>query len=327
MGERLQKAPCGYISLDNDSCIVEMNKTFLNWLDYQEEDIQGKHIETILSLANRLILHSYFIPNINLYGSVEELFINIKNKAGESVPFLMNAKQQEHGDGIIIDCILLKMEKRIEYEMELRTVKRQMEEAYIEKNKAYSELQSINAEIEAKQEELLAINEELVELSKTDKLTGVPNRRYLEERLLDEVAKFHETAVPFSVLMIDIDHFKLINDTYGHQTGDQVLAKLAHILKLEAHRGDFTARYGGEEFTMILPGAGAQTAFEFAQRLNKAVSNAKWGKIGNLTISIGVAEFTADDTEDTIIEHADNALYASKENGRNRSSLYSELQE
>ncbi|WLV24562.1 sensor domain-containing diguanylate cyclase [Aciduricibacillus chroicocephali] len=322
MGERIDTAPCGYISLDRNGHIKEINKTLLKWMGYELDDVAGKHLEMLLSPANRLVLHSYAIPEINLYGQIEELFINMKSKNGEAIPFLLNARKLDIGGETVIDCIMLQMKKRIEYEMELREVKREMEAAYIEKEAAFAELERVNEEIEAKQEELIAINAGLVELSKTDKLTGVPNRRYLEERLYEEIEKFQRTKVPFSVLMIDIDHFKVVNDTHGHQVGDKVLAKLAHILKREMKRGDFTARYGGEEFIMILPGANALMAMDFARSLNKAILEAKWGIVGKLTISIGVAEFTKEDNDESIIEHADQALYESKENGRNQSSLY-----
>ena len=325
MDERLREAPCGFISINHNGYITEINQTFLDWMGYVEEELIGKHLEWLLPISNKLIFHSYFYPSINLYSHVEELFISLKNCSGAAIPFLMNARQYEKEGIERIDCILVQMKKRIDYELELRSTKRKMEEAYLEKNEALAKLEQIYKEIEKKQAELIVINSDLVEISYTDKLTGIKNRRFFQEKLEEHIHLYHNEGRPFSLLIIDIDYFKKVNDTYGHQIGDIVLTKLASILQNFVCPEDIAARFGGEEFTIILSNTSAAEAKQIAEQLNRVVEEAEWEEIGSLTISIGIATFTEQDTEASIILNADQALYASKQNGRNRATHFVEL--
>ena len=120
---------------------------------------------------------------------------------------------------------------------------------------------------------------------------------------------------------MDIDHFKKVNDTYGHQVGDEVLAQLARILNSHARQDDVVARYGGEEFVIILPETDVDTSRTIAEQIRQVVEQAVW-QTGKVTISIGIATVTEEDTDATILKKADQALYVSKENGRNRVSTF-----
>jgi diguanylate cyclase len=317
MDDRLNYAPCGYLALTHEGRLTDVNQTFLDKMGYGREELVGKHIESLMSTANKLIFHSYFFPFINLNGHVDELFISLKNSNGQSIPYLLSGKSFEHDGVERMDCILLPMGKRIEYELELRSAKKQIEEAYWEKDQALAKLEQIHREIEQKQDELLRMNAILVELSTTDKLTGLKNRRFFHEKLEEHIALFHRTQQPFSLCILDIDHFKKVNDTYGHQTGDQVLEQLARILQAHARPEDLAARYGGEEFVLILPAAEEPEARGIAERLRQTVAESVW-ITGSLTISIGVATYTTDDSDASILKKADEALYVSKVNGRNR---------
>lgn len=325
MDERLRIAPCGFFSIDEKGFVMEVNGTFLEWLGYEEEALIGKHIESLLPRGAILIFHSYFFPTINLYGCVEELFISCRNAGGQSIPFLLNAKSREWKGQKVIDCIVVQMKKRMDYEVELRTAKRRMEEAYREQEQALAKLKQINQEIEAKQAELIAINSGLLELSHTDKLTGLRNRRFFQEKLEEQVQLYNQEGTDFSLLIIDIDFFKQVNDTYGHQVGDNVLVHLANVLESYTRPADIVSRFGGEEFTALLPQTTADEAKMLADRLNQAVEQSVWEEIGSLTVSIGVATFTAGDTETSILVHADQALYAAKRNGRNRALHFDEI--
>ena len=265
MQERLKYAPCGFISISHEGYITEVNQTFLDWMGYKEADLLNKHFEVLLSVANKLIFHSYFYPNINLNRNVEELFIKFKDRDGNSVPFLLNGRRFYDNGVEIIDLILVKMKKRIDYEEELRAAKKQLEEAYWQKDQALSKLEQLHKEIEEKQAKLLEINESLVELSNTDKLTGLNNRRVFQEKLEEQIEIYHQNGSSFSLFLIDIDHFKKVNDTYGHQTGDVVLEKLANILKTHARSKDIVARYGGEEFVVILPDTDVDESIDYSR--------------------------------------------------------------
>lgn len=161
----------------------------------------------------------------------------------------------------------------------------------------------------------------------TDPLTKVYNRRYLDRRLDEEVARSKRYSLELSVLMLDIDHFKRVNDTYGHQVGDVVLSTLGSLVKTSLRELDVVARYGGEEFLVICTNTGIDGAALVAERLRRLVESLQVeipdGAGGNQTIrisiSIGVAGLnTSIDSKDKLVQAADRALYRAKEEGRNR---------
>lgn len=174
-------------------------------------------------------------------------------------------------------------------------------------------------------------NEGLLRFAFTDYLTGLKTRGYFEQQLDLEFKRAERRRQKFALLMIDIDHFKNLNDTFGHHVGDQVLRDVASILIKDMREVDTVARYGGEEFVMILPETTEAGAIYVAQRLRRAVEQAKFfagspQSIQHLTISIGIAVFDTDaQFKRDLIEFADAALYAAKRGGRNRLICYSEL--
>jgi diguanylate cyclase (GGDEF)-like protein len=167
--------------------------------------------------------------------------------------------------------------------------------------------------------------------ARTDDLTGLYNRRYFFELAAREfsVATRHGRALSF--IMIDIDHFKRINDTFGHQTGDVVLAHVAQIAAAHRRSGDIVARYGGEEFVLLLPETTAEQALLVAEQICDAVAAAGLDTPGGratFTISGGVAGLEAGSQSlEDLIRQADRALYAAKAQGRNRVNLQSSVQQ
>ena len=311
------EAPCGLISIDSSGCIMEVNNRYLTWMGYSKEEVIGKHFETFLTKINQMFIHTYFFPTIQLQGFVEEVYINLMNSAGESVPVLMNARQYMKNDASVIDCMFIKMKQRINYEMELRSLQKTTEKAYKDREEAFAQLEKVHAEIKRKQVEVLNINDELLKLSNTDKLTAIANRRHFQDELARHVERYHDEGIVFSVMIVDVDHFKKVNDTYGHLIGDSVLIQLASVLTQEVRTTDFVARLGGEEFVIILPETDAEKALELAVQLKSSVEVIKWETIDRLTVSVGVSTFSAADTEVTILHCADQALYRAKANGRN----------
>jgi two-component system, cell cycle response regulator len=164
---------------------------------------------------------------------------------------------------------------------------------------------------------------ELQRISRTDALTGLDNRRHLEERLeemFEHARRLHE---PLACVMVDLDHFKSVNDTHGHQVGDAVLEQLAAILRREAREIDRVGRYGGEEFMLLLPGAQIDSAVTFAERVRRAVEAHTFAFEGGTvrrTGSFGVAGWPHPRVAnaDSLVRAADEALYVAKETGRNR---------
>ncbi|SJZ56533.1 diguanylate cyclase (GGDEF) domain-containing protein [Trichlorobacter thiogenes] len=174
-----------------------------------------------------------------------------------------------------------------------------------------------------REEELRKQNQELELLSNKDTLTGAFNRRYLNHILTVELLRAARTDSLVSVLMIDIDHFKQINDTFGHQSGDHVLKRMTAEIAACLRDYDLLFRYGGEEFVVLLPDTSLLEARNVAQRLCQKVHSIRFSDALvnlHLTVSIGVAEFPGMNigTAEELLEHADQALYQAKENGRNQ---------
>jgi len=169
-------------------------------------------------------------------------------------------------------------------------------------------------------------NAYLFELTTTDRLTKLKLKHTFLNALEDRWNAYGEGHEGFSVVMLDIDHFKRVNDTFGHQAGDETLRGVAEIVQAEVRVVDVAARYGGEEFILLLPGTDRAGAWEAAERIRKRVEAAGFvsgDKLVRVTVSLGVAEFQSplDPSPAGLIERVDRALYASKQNGRNRSSL------
>jgi diguanylate cyclase (GGDEF)-like protein/PAS domain S-box-containing protein len=175
--------------------------------------------------------------------------------------------------------------------------------------------------------ELQALQEALREQSTHDALTGLHNRRYLQESLTDALALAETICSPVTVIMVDLDHFKAINDTIGHGAGDEVLRVCGALLKRSARAHDVTCRYGGEEFLLVLPGVTVTSSIQRAEQLRSAIEAARI-EFGDrqiaVTASFGVATFPRDgQAGDELILAADTALYAAKAAGRNRAVISS----
>jgi diguanylate cyclase len=183
-----------------------------------------------------------------------------------------------------------------------------------------SELQRSSEQVTDLKTQLDTVRKE----SRVDPLTGVANRKAFDIELQAAIADARETGSAVALLMCDIDHFKRFNDTWGHQTGDQVLRLVANCLSENVKGRDTAARYGGEEFVVILRQTPLDGATKLADQIRGNVENKKLVKkstgdiLGTITISIGVAQLRADDTPELLIQRADRALYRAKNTGRNR---------
>ena len=159
---------------------------------------------------------------------------------------------------------------------------------------------------------------ELDQLASVDRLTGAWNRRRLEELVSGEIDRLSRYDHALSILMIDIDHFKTINDTYGHNVGDQVLVELSGLLRASLRSADSLTRWGGEEFIVLCPGTNLATAMVLGERLRATVDSAVFGAVGEVKISAGVAECQNGEDWQQWLARADAALYRAKANGRNQ---------
>jgi diguanylate cyclase len=158
----------------------------------------------------------------------------------------------------------------------------------------------------------------------SDALTGLPNRMAYDDRIMIEYNRWRRYKSALSLIVWDIDLFKTINDTYGHKAGDKTLALVAQLLSTNCRETDFIARYGGEEFAMLLPNTTSAQALIVAEKIRPIIANSGFNYHGEsirLTISCGISQFADDDQQENAFERADQALYLSKEQGRNKCSV------
>lgn len=290
----------------------EINELLLDQPKITEHDCQSLY-EKYLNYGHERETYQKAGDQINAtLHDVSDLMQNVRNTTGEFTTSLKNATE-ELGDVIVpenvkavLETITQETERMLRYNEELE--------------KRLDRSSQMMGEIKRDMER---IRREAV----TDGLTGLANRKSFDEQINRLCREAKRDSYIFSLIMIDIDHFKAFNDTYGHQVGDQVLRLVAMTLVNEVKGQDMAARYGGEEFTIILPGTNANAARSVAENLRKAVEkkeviNRSTGDhLGQITISLGVAQFYGDEDVEELIRRADMALYSSKDKGRNQVSM------
>ncbi len=205
----------------------------------------------------------------------------------------------------------------------VRTVLKSLAQSVKEMERSNRTLESLLTESKQEINHLQHNLETVRTESLTDPLTMLANRKYFDEALAKAIAESNKDGDPISLLMTDIDHFKIFNDTYGHLTGDQVLRLVATAVKRNIKGGDIAARYGGEEFAIVLPDTTLSSATAVADHIRRAVMGKELMKrstgehLGRVTISLGVATLHRGETPQALIERADACLYAAKRAGRN----------
>lgn len=191
-----------------------------------------------------------------------------------------------------------------------------------ERQRAESELAIANQELQKRMTEVEKLKDELREQALHDSLTGLPNRRHLDEILPHEILRAERNKDNLSIIFADVDHFKVINDTYGHPVGDQILVEVAQLLQQELRRSDYIYRYGGDEFVLVLLGSNIESSRKRAEQIRekcaKIVVNDEGNHLG-VTMSFGIASYPVHGKNlEDIIMKADQALYDAKRLGRNQ---------
>lgn len=194
--------------------------------------------------------------------------------------------------------------------------------------KTHLEIKSIRDELKQKNTELTVLNEKLQEFAIKDPLTKLYNRRMMITKFEEEMSRCKRNQNPFSVILLDIDNFKRVNDKFGHNFGDEVLMIFSDILVTSKRLEDYVARWGGEEFLLILPSTDNNGAAIVAERVKEKIQEYEFKngrEIIHITATFGLAEYNYNDTVESIIKKADEALYYGKNNGRNQIVIYNEL--
>ncbi|MDP1784867.1 MAG: sensor domain-containing diguanylate cyclase [Sulfuricurvum sp.] len=185
------------------------------------------------------------------------------------------------------------------------------------------QLRNINKAMKHKVDELYSMTNTLEQKAYKDNLTGINNRENFEDIFSIEIANAKQNNLALSLIIFDVDHFKLVNDTYGHQAGDIILIDLVKLIADNIKNGDVFARWGGEEFVILTPSTEITGACNLAENLRKLVQSHIFSSVEKeITLSFGIAQLSSEDTKKTLFEKADGALYEAKKNGRNRVEIY-----
>ncbi|SDF82018.1 diguanylate cyclase [Terriglobus roseus] len=229
-----------------------------------------------------------------LSGEPQETFLDLKEADGKhSYWRTTKAPCQDSNGNPVLACCSVDLTEQRDRERQLQETKEELEEA----------------------------NRKLSSLALTDALTGLWNRRAFDSRLETAVIAAQRSKKPLALMLLDVDHFKRINDRFGHPCGDEVLRNVATILNRTKRADEVACRFGGEEFTILMPGTDAQGAMVLGERIRKAMHAFEWDK-EPITISMGIAVWTDGWSSDDLVDNADAALYRAKEGGRDRFICY-----
>ena len=265
--------------------------------------------------AKQLMMAGVFIGLLVIYANIDWVFIRSGFDLTGWIPFCLALAFMS----ILIDRFWNLTVDLTESNLRLSTMRDEMEAEVVIRT---SELRNANVQLEDKLDEINNLQGKMYQLALHDTLTGLFNRRFLAETLDREFSRAKRENQPVSLLMIDIDHFKLVNDSFGHKAGDEVLKSFGEHLLTHIRQEDIAFRYGGEEFLLVLPGAASHDSQLRADNIRKMVEDIGFSiedRHGQITVSIGVAEYPVNGaTPDEVLTKADEALYAAKNGGRNR---------
>jgi diguanylate cyclase (GGDEF)-like protein/PAS domain S-box-containing protein len=275
-----ENAPIGMAMICHDTGeFLEVNKALLSYLGYTKDEF--------LTL-------SFWDITPREYDSQEQSQMDELNQTGKFGP---NEKEYIRKDGKRVP-IRLSGFKMIDVD---------------KRDVVWGVIENITLERQLKEQ-----HNKVKRLSVTDYLTGLSNRQKLDEALDHEINCATRYTSSFSTIMLDLDYFKKINDTYGHQVGDGVLIEVSAILQQYTRKTDIVGRWGGEEFMIICPEIDGQDGEKLAEKIRAKIERYSFKVIGNITASLGVSIYKQSDQDKSVVERADKALYQAKEQGRNR---------
>jgi diguanylate cyclase (GGDEF)-like protein len=315
----LPEVPCPLLLTDAEGKILIANAELQKVVNSSKQCWNTQPMHALLTPASAILCQTHVWPMLLRDGSVNEIYLELKSSAGVRVPVMTNAKLVSREGLSHVIWIFFVSNERSQYETALLESKRKAESLATELAHTKAMLMVLNSQLESRVERTEKDNRALTHLSTTDTLTGLGNRRALEQFTQSLMAQRNPNQdIPLSVLLVDVDHFKRVNDSQGHDVGDQVLSALGQCLRECARQRDVAIRYGGEEFAILLPHTDSQQAELLAQRLHERVRVLSPAGI-SITISVGIATGPLNNTADMalLISRADAAVYRAKHDGRN----------
>ncbi len=298
----LELNPDGIHWIDETGTILYVNAAMCQLLGYRKEELLGMHIADINPQMHPTCFGKDCMNTEKMQEQGRLRFqAKLRHKDAHLIPVEISAIAQDLQGEVLFFCFVHDITAHEQAESRLR-------KEIFQKTQAETKLTHIN--------------ETLKNIAYTDLLTNLKTRRYFFEMVRKEVSRINRYNHKLSLLLIDVDHFKQINDNYGHLTGDAVLKKIGALLQSNIRKADSAIRWGGEEFVLFLPEIGLENACFLADRLREMIYTCDFEIDRNVSVSIGVSEYGAEETVDSWIMKADRALYRAKRNGRNRVCCY-----
>jgi len=313
----VENVPIGVFRIDpsGPGSFIKANPAMLRIFGY--ESFEDFNDVTVTGWYQSSADRRSYLDLIKQDGMVKDLELPLKKKDGSPIWCSLTATAQYGADGEVqwIDSVIEDITERRKAQEALRKALEEMETRVRERT---ADLAEVNDLLRIEISERKHFEEKLRELSEIDYLTGIFNRRKLFDIMEAEIGKAHRYSRPLSLIMLDLDHFKLINDSHGHHVGDAVLMDMVLIVRRSLRKVDVFARYGGEEFIVVCAETSLDGALVLAEKIRSAMAASSFPVVGRVTVSAGVAEYRHGDTEAGFIERADRALYAAKRQGRNQ---------
>lgn len=299
--------------LDSQGYIIKTNRQIYSLLGYSDDEVIGKHISGIIKNSD---IDRIMEVSETIHTTVRFDELSISSKYGRSIPFKISVIPLQRKSGAQLGLLVIGED--------ISTTKELYDE--IKKHKSTNErLTKTEAILKQNYEDINNLNNELIEMNKVllqksnkDSLTNLHNHQYINKVLENLLEQRSQVNADICVMMLDIDYFKRVNDSYGHLAGDKILVKISEIIMKTIREDDYLGRYGGEEFLVVMPGVKIETAAIFAEKIRSNIEAYDFGwKDLTVTISIGVAQHTGE-TANALINKADKLLYQAKSKGRNR---------
>lgn len=308
----------GILITDAEGMIQQTNPAIARIFGYYREELEGRHLDMLIPESVRgwhgQRLRDYLHEGrAHVIGRDRE--IHGLRKDGSLVPLEIAITELWRGERRFFVGVLRDITARRRAEAALREAHQALEQRVAQRTE---ELTHINLALQQEIDARTRMQAELERLATTDTLTGIRNRRAFDEQLALELTRARRYGSKLALILLDIDHFKRINDRHGHQVGDRVLVDLARLVGGRLRASEVFARWGGEEFIVLAPNTDAEDAAHLAEEIHARVAIHDFPEVGRVTVSLGVTQYAPDDTTDSLWKRADTALYRAKAGGRNR---------